>query len=56
MLVLAFFSFVGGVCLTVAIVRWGSRRLGLPIQETLLFFGLLEHADPYGSTNPRRIA
>ena len=56
MLVLVVFALVSGICLTVAIVRWGSRRLGLPVEEALLFFGLLEQPDPYGSTNPRRIA
>ena len=56
MFLLAAFAMLAGICLTVAIVIWGSRRLGLPVQETLLFFGLLEQPDPYGSTNPRRIA
>ncbi len=32
-----------GVCLTLAIVGWVARRLGLPIQETLAWFGLTEH-------------
>jgi small neutral amino acid transporter SnatA (MarC family) len=32
-----------GVCLTLFIVGWVARRLGLPIQETLAWFGLLEH-------------
>jgi len=54
--VLALFALIAGVCLTLAIVRWGFRRLGLPLEETLLFFGLLERENPYGSTSPRRIA
>jgi hypothetical protein len=32
-----------GVCLTLAIVGWVARRLRLPIQETLAWFGLTEH-------------
>ena len=31
-----------GVCLTVAVVGWAARRLGLPIHETLAWLGLME--------------
>lgn len=55
-LVVAALAFLVGVCLTVAIVRWSTRRLGLPVEEALLWFGLLERVEPYGSTKPRRIA
>lgn len=34
---------LAGVCLTVAVVRWSARRLGLPVSETLAWFGLTEH-------------
>ena len=49
-------AFVGllGVGLTVAIVVWAAGRLGLPITETLLWFGLLEHSDEEPSGRPPR--
>ncbi len=31
-----------GVCVTVAVVGWAARRLGLPIQETLAWLGLMD--------------
>lgn len=34
---------ITGVCLTVAVVAFSARRLGLPVQETLAWFGLTEH-------------
>lgn len=42
MLITVAFFAVLGLCLSVAIVGWGARRLGLPIQETIAWFGLTE--------------
>ncbi|MDQ3645085.1 MAG: hypothetical protein M3356_06230 [Actinomycetota bacterium] len=43
MVVTVLLAGIVGICLTIAIVAWAARRLGLPIQETLAWFGLIEH-------------
>ena len=42
MLVTLVLAGIIGVCLTVAVVGLAARRLGLPIQETLAWVGLME--------------
>jgi hypothetical protein len=42
MLVTAVIAAVVGIVLCIAIVRYAARRLGLPIQETLIWCGLAE--------------
>jgi len=41
-LITVILAAIVGVFLTVAVVGWTARRLGLPIQETLAWFGLTE--------------
>ena len=54
MFITVIFAAIVGVCLTVAVVGWTARRLGLPIQETLAWFGLIEHPLLPSSRRPRR--